>query len=524
MGASPSAREPIDAVMTTTLSPVPDDRAALDEDHPLVRMRGITKRFPGVLALHNVDLELRGGEIHTLAGENGSGKSTLMRILAGVLSADAGSIRLDGDDVPHGGVANALAHGITLISQELALVPGLSVAENVFLGHRHARRFARIDWRETRNATRAILNRLGVDLDPDRPVATLPIDLQQIVGIARALSFETRVLLMDEPTSALDPTEVGLLFRVMRQLRDEGVAIVFVSHRLHEMLDISDCFTVLRDGAVVARATRRSIDEAWLVANMVGRELTSLFPARSPARSAPVLCVRDLHDRGNRVRGVTFDLAGGEITGLAGLVGAGRTELVETLSGLRPRARGRVTVGNAEVSHGPGAALAAGIALVPDDRRAKGSVGTMTVTENLLLAERGSGLALRRRRAERAEAEHWCARLSVRCRDVDHPITELSGGNQQKVVLARCLSREPAVLLLDEPTRGIDIGGKAEIYQLVVDLAARGVAILMVSSELVEILGLCDRVLVMHAGELVADLRNDLTEERIISAATGAPT
>lgn len=329
------------------------------------------------------------------------------------------------------------------------------------------------------------------------------------------------MLLMDEPTSSLDPAEVGLLFRVMRQLRDEGVAVVFVSHRLPEMLEISDRYTVLRDGVVAARAARDRVDRDWLVRAMVGRDLGTLFPSRPQRGGGPVLRVRGLSDRSRRVRDVSFDLYGGEIAGLAGLVGAGRTELVETIAGLRPRVGGVVQMGPDRVAGRPAAALAAGVTLMPDDRKGKGSVGTMSVTDNLLLAERGRRLALRHRRAERGVAERWCRRLSVSCSDVGRPITELSGGNQQKVLLARCLSREPKVLLLDEPTRGIDVGAKAEIYRLVVELAARGVAVLLVSSELIEILGLCERVLVMHAGELVADLRGELTEERIVAAATG---
>ncbi len=510
--------------MSASEAPIRDAASGSAAATPLLEARAVTKRFPGVVALQDVDFELRPGEIHTLAGENGSGKSTLMKILAGVLRPDAGSVTVDGTNLLHGGVANALAHGVTLITQELALVPDLTVAENIFLGHRHRRRRGYIDWRATRAAASVILERLGVDLDPEQRVGMLAVDQQQIAEIARALSFDTRVLLMDEPTSSLDPTEVGLLFQVMRQLRDEGVAVVFVSHRLPEMLDVGDRVTVLRDGAIVAEGCRGDVDERWLVRSMVGRELKTFFPPRPERHIGAVLDVNGLRDRAGRVRDVSFELLGGQITGLAGLVGAGRTELVETIVGFRPRAAGRVRLGEADVPCHPAAALAAGIALVSDDRQRKGSVATMSVRDNVLLAERRTALGLRHRRSERALAQSWCNRLTIRCPDVERPLTELSGGNQQKVMLARCLSREPKVLLLDEPTRGIDVGAKAEIYRLVVELAERGVAILLVSSELTEILSLCERVLVMQGGQLVADLRDDLTEARIVAAATGVPT
>jgi ABC-type sugar transport system ATPase subunit len=504
----------------TSVSRAPRGRAVAN---PLLETRGVTKRFPGVVALQDVNLDLRRGEIHALAGENGSGKSTLMKIIAGVLRPDVGSVTVDGTNLLHGSVANALKHGVTLITQELALVPDLTVAENIFLGHRQRRRRGYINWRGTRAAASDILGRLDVDLDPGHRVGMLPVDQQQIVEIARALSFDTRVLLMDEPTSSLDPTEVDLLFRVMRQLRDEGAAIMFVSHRLREMLDVADRVTVLRDGVVVADACRADLDEDWLVTSMVGRELKAFFPPRPERHTSPVLEVDGLQDRAGRVRDASFKLLGGQITGLAGLVGAGRTELVETIVGFRPQAAGHVRVGDVEVPAHPAAAIAAGIALVSDDRTRKAAVATMSVRDNILLAERRAALALRHRRSERAAAQGWCDRLEIRCPDVERPLTALSGGNQQKVMLARCLSREPKVLLLDEPTRGIDVGAKAEIYRLIVEFAERGVAVLLVSSELTEILALCERVLVMQHGRLVADLRDDLSERRIVAAATGVP-
>lgn len=490
-----------------------------------VQMAGISKAFGPVQALNDVQLTLYPGEIHTLAGENGSGKSTLLRILGGVIRPDAGTISVDGVDQDFPNVRAAMRSGVTVVSQELSLVPALSVAENVFLGHQQVREATGINWKKTQDAATELLRRLNLSVDTSVPVSTVPQDQQQLIEIARALAFESKVILLDEPTSSLEPSEVQSLFHVMRQLRDEGVAIVFISHRMREMLDISDRYTVLRDGRFIDSAPAAEVDSDWLIERMVLKRRADLAKASgstAAVQRTPVVQVDSLRDRGGRVDGVSLTLFAGEVTGLAGLAGAGRTEFVETLVGYRPRESGTVTVFDKQMGGNTRAAVEAGVSLVADDRRYKSAVLEMSVRDNLLLSARGAPWNPRSKSREKAIVQGWVDKLQIKVADIDAPLRTLSGGNQQKVIIARCLQVSPKLLILDEPTRGIDLGARAEIYALLRSLAAEGLSILAVSSELDEILQISDRVLVMHAGQLSADMpRSEATEQRVIAAATG---
>lgn len=497
---------------------------ASDRPNPRVQMTGISRAFGPVQALNDVQLTLYPGEIHTLAGENGSGKSTLLRILGGVIRPDQGSITVN--NAPHDfpNVRSAMRAGVTVVSQELSLVPALSVAENVFLGHQQVREAIGINWKKTQDAAARLLERLNVHVDTSIPVGALPQDQQQLIEIARALAFESKVILLDEPTSSLEPDEVDSLFNVMRQLRDEGVALVFISHRMREMLEISDRYTVLRDGKFIDTAPAADVNSEWLIDRMVlkRRSLEPTVPSDRSTGRSPIVEVESLCDRDGRVDGVSLTLFAGEVTGLAGLAGAGRTELVETLMGYRHRASGTIRVAGRAVPAATRATVEAGISLVADDRRFKSAVLDMSVRDNLLLSVHGAPWIPRSKSREKAIVEGWIDKLQIKVSDVDAPLRTLSGGNQQKVIIARCLQVSPKLLILDEPTRGIDLGARAEIYALLRSLARDGLSILAVSSELDEIFQISDRVLVMHAGQISADMpRVEATEQRVIAAATG---
>ena len=458
-----------------------------------VSMTGITKHFDAVRALQGAHLDLYPGEVHTIAGENGSGKSTLLKILAGVIKQDEGQISIDGIQVQLQGVRDAMAHGITMVSQELSLVPYLSVAENVFLGHNQSRGKLGINWRDTDKRAVEFLKRLNL------------------------------TVLLDEPTSSLAPKEVASLFAVVRQLRDEGVAVVMISHRMSEMLEISDRFTVLRDSKFIDTSLRAGVDENWLIERMVLNKPKKALQADKAATSTEVVMeVKGMTDPFGAFSNISFNLHKGEIVGLAGLAGAGRTELVEAIVGLHPRKAGDVVVSGETIGHTTRATMNAGVVLVPDDRRAKSTIHEMSIRDNLLLSVHGRPQKPRSRKKEEKIIEQWTSKFKIKMSSPYAPIKSLSGGNQQKVVIARCLETNPKVLILDEATRGIDLGAKAEIYQILRDLAKEGLSILVVSSELSEIFEISDRVLVMHAGDLTANLdRSNITESDVVSAATG---
>jgi rhamnose transport system ATP-binding protein len=491
---------------------------------PLLTIRGLSKSFGAVAALQDVSLDLYAGEAHALVGENGAGKSTLVKILAGGYEPDAGELLLDGEPLVRSGPAGARAAGIAVIYQEPTLFADLSVAENIFIGRHPLRRLRRIDRAAMRRQTVELFARLGIHLDPDRPARGLSIADQQLVEIAKALSFEARVLVMDEPTAALSPVEVERLFAVVRTLRQAGTAILFISHRFDEVFALCQRITVMRDGRWVCTEPAEELDVDRLVRRMVGREVSQLYPKEAAEARQVVLEVRGL-TRYGVFSDVSFSVRGGEIVALAGLVGAGRTEVVRAIFGVDRYDAGEVLVGGERLPRGrPPAAMAAGLALVPEDRRQQGLVMEMSVERNATLTRRWAlaRFGLLSRRAERRAASTWIQKLRVKTGRLTDPVSTLSGGNQQKLVLAKWLSTAPRVLIVDEPTRGIDIGTKAEVHRLLSELAAAGVAILMVSSELPEVLGMADRILVMHEGRLVSEIpRQRADEESVLLAATG---
>ena len=492
---------------------------------PLLEVRGIEKSFPGVRALSGVSFDVRPGEVHALLGENGAGKSTLIKIVSGVYQPDVGSILVNGKQVHFSMPDDARRAGVATIYQELLLFPELSVAENIFLGHAPLAGAGRIDWRAMRAEAARLLDSLEIDdLSPDQIVGALTVGNRQRVEILRALSHDARILIMDEPTAALTEADVTRLFDVVRRLKRRGVGIVYISHRLDEIFAIADRVTVLRDGAYVGSRDVADTNVAELVTMMVGRRLESLFPKTVAPIGAPVLEARDLVRR-PLTKGVSLTVCAGEIVGLAGLVGSGRSELAQTLFGMTPSESGEIRLNGERVRiDSPERARAKGVAYVPEDRGTQGLVRGMSVLHNFSLAALGSlsRAGFIDRAAERRMAQRGVARFSVKTSSVDEIAGRLSGGNQQKIVLGKWLANNPKLLILDEPTRGIDVGAKAEIHRLMSQLAAEGVAILMISSELPEVLGMSDRVLVMREGRLVAEFdRAEATSEAVGHAMMG---
>ncbi|WP_433559511.1 sugar ABC transporter ATP-binding protein [Pseudonocardia xinjiangensis] len=486
---------------------------------PLVEMTGISVAFGPVQALQSVDLRLHPGEVHALMGENGAGKSTLIKTLTGVHPVDAGEIRVRGEPVAFAGPAAAQAAGISTVYQEVNLCPNLSVGENLLLG-REPRRAGRIDWRGVRRRAAEVLGRLHLDVDPSSPLGAHSIALQQLVAIARAVEVEARVLVLDEPTSSLDASEVAELFRVVRRLRESGVAILFVSHFIEQVFEISDRMTVLRNGRLVGEYATADISRRQLVSAMVGRELEVLEQLdRAPAEPAadaepPVLAATGLGRRG-AIEPVDLAVRPGEVVGLAGLLGSGRTELARLLFGADRADTGELTVGGRPVRlRTPRAAIDAGIAFSPEDRKAEGVVADLSVRANIVLAMQASRGWMRRipRRKQDELARRWIELLDIRPADPDALLGNLSGGNQQKVLLARWLITQPRLLILDEPTRGIDVGAKAQIQALVAEQARQGTAVVFISAELDEVVRLSDRVLVLRDRRPVAQLAGEDVE------------
>ena len=495
-------------------------------DPPLLEVRGISKSFPGVRALHNVDLNVREGEVLALLGENGAGKSTLMKILAGVQPPDRGEIRLDGQSIVIDSVQTALSHGIALIHQELNLSGNLDVGANIFLG-REPTRFGMIDKDRIREESRHVLDLVGLDVSPDALAGSLSIGHQQLVEIAKALSVDARVLIMDEPTSSLTTGEAKRLFDVIRDLRQRGVSIIYISHRLGEVQELADRVSILRDGENVGELARQEITHQEMVSLMVGRDLDQFYARQSHSPGKPVLAVDRLVTRANSKHELSFEVRGGEIVGMAGLVGAGRSEVLRTLFGIDPVVSGTIEIAGKRVTIGSSRdAIQAGLALVPEDRKTEGLIVEMSVRTNISLASLHRNRVRRFFRndaSERRDSVDMIDRLNIKT-PTDLQIARfLSGGNQQKVVIGKWLSMSPRVLLLDEPTRGIDVGAKQEIYSLMDQLAGQGVGILFVSSEMEEVLGMSDRALVLHEGRLAGELsRAELSEEAIMQLATGA--
>ena len=484
-------------------------------------MRSITKRFPGVVALDRVDFELERGEVHVLLGENGAGKSTLVKMLAGAYRPDEGEILLDGEAASISSATNAQKLGISTIYQEFNLVPQFTVAENIFLG-RQPRRFGFVDRRKMREEARKLLDRMKVLVDPDALVSNLGVAQRQMVEIAKALSLNARILIMDEPTASLSGQEVERLFEIVRGLKKEEVAMIFISHHLEEVSEIGDRVTVLRDGKVVDRVPA-STKHSELVRMMVGRSVEAQFPRRRPELGEVLLEVKNLSREGV-LEDVSFSLRAGEVVGVAGIVGAGRTELARAIFGADPGDAGEVWVEGRRMERGdPREAKRRGMGFVTEDRQGQGIVPPLSVAENLGLAslERNTHVGLVNRREQRKQARKIIEDLNIRTPGPEQEIRFLSGGNQQKTVIGKWLLADSKVLIMDEPTRGIDVGAKVEIYELMNELTENGAGILMISSDLPEVLGMSDRILVMSGGRITGELSvEEANGENVMELAT----
>ena len=494
-------------------------------DRVLFRAADISKSFAGVQALNKASFDLCAGEVHALIGENGAGKSTLIKIMTGAVTPDSGALCLNGETITHHSPRLAKSLGIVAIYQQPALFPQLTVAENITIGFDQAGLWRRIDWRERRRRAAALLARIGAAIDPDITAGELSMPQQQLVEIARALGTDARVLILDEPTASLSEEDTQNLFRVIRELRAQGVGLIYISHRLEELPAIADRVTVLRDGCTIATRLMSDVSRHELIQLMVGRELSAVFPKKMVEPGEVVLELRHFGCAESGVSEVNLQLRAGEIVGLAGLVGAGRTELARTIFGLTPASEGELLLRGEPVSiDSPAAAIRRGIAYVPEDRRRHGVVPELPISANITLAslDQLSRFGAMNFRQERLIAADYTQRLGIKTPAIFAPVSTLSGGNQQKVALSRWLMTKPAVLILDEPTQGIDVGAKSEIHALMTELAEQGAAILMISSELPEILGMSDRIAVMHGGTIVEVLaRAEATQERILALALG---
>lgn len=489
----------------------------------VLEMRGISKSFPGIRALSGVDLVVDAGEVHAIVGENGAGKSTLMKILAGVYQPDEGEILLGGAPARISGPIDARKRGIGMVYQELNLVPDLTVAENITLGAPPSR-FGLVQRRRLHEEAVAVLDALDARISPTALLGSLTVSQQQIVEIAKAYAQRPSIIVLDEPTSSLSEHESQALFQVVRRMREDGIAIVYISHRLREVLDLADRVTVLRDGRQIETRDSAGLTAGEMIRLMVGRDLTDVFPKREVPIGGTVLEVQGLSRQG-AFENVSFDVRAGEIVGLAGLVGAGRTEVARAIFGLDRAQTGVVRVDGAQVhARTPGQGVAAGIAYVPEDRKRDGIIPSAAIKDNISLPVLGristGGWIFRARETELANTQ--VAALGVSPPVIDRPVDTLSGGNQQKVVIAKWLAAQPRVLILDEPTRGVDVGAKADIHEIIGELAASGTAILLISSELPEVLAVSDRIFVLHEGKVSAELsRADANETTVMQAATG---
>ena len=487
----------------------------------VLEMRDVVKSFPGVRALDGAQLCVRPGSVHALMGENGAGKSTLMKCLFGIYQKDSGSIRLDGHEVAFGNPADAMKHGVAMVHQELNQALRRSVADNIWLG-RYPTRAGLVRQRYMEQRTRELFSELGVEVDPAAIIGTLSVAQRQMVEIAKAVSYNARVLVLDEPTSSLSDREVAHLFRIMGKLRSRGCGIIYISHKMDEILAISDEVTVMRDGKYISTDKAADLTTDGIIRRMVGRELTQLYPERSGTGGEELMRVEGLDGKG--LHDISFSLHRGEVLGLGGLVGAGRSEILESLFGMRKIERGRITLGGRElVPRRPSDAIAAGLALVTEERRATGIFGGLSLTDNTCIARlsqyRGA-LGLLRTRQMHADTDRIISDLRVKAPGHQTKIQLLSGGNQQKVIFGRWLLTEPEVLLLDEPCRGVDVGAKSEIYALINRLADQGKGVIVVSSEMPELMGICDRILVVSGGRIAGELtREQFSEQEIMALA-----
>ena len=492
---------------------------------PLLKAENITKSFAAVVALKNASFELRAGEVHALVGENGAGKSTLIRIMTGAVMHDNGDIYLDGVAIHENSPALSKTRGIAAIYQQPALFPELTVAENMAIGQERAGKFGRVDWKARHRFAKELLHRIGAKIDPEITASELSMPQQQLVEIARALGANARILILDEPTASLSAEDTENLFDVIRELKSHGVGIIYISHRLEELALIADRVTVLRDGLTIETREMAETTREQLIRLMVGRELSAVFPKRGVEIRDTVFELRNFGCRAARIRNINLKVRAGEIVGVAGLVGAGRTELAKTIFGLYAPDEGEILLRGKPIKIGhPCEAIDYGIAYLPEDRRKHGVVPDFSISSNITLASLKKlssfvGLDFRK---ERQVSADYTRRLGVKTPAIFSPVSTLSGGNQQKVALSRWLMTQPSVLILDEPSQGIDVGAKAEIHELMIELADQGVAILMISSELSEVLGMSDRIAVMYEGTIATILdRDEATQDKILSIALG---
>ena len=491
----------------------------------MLRAINIDKSYAGVHALNQASFELRAEEVHALIGENGAGKSTLIKIITGAVTPDSGTIQLNGTTIAQNSPRVAKQLGIAAMYQQPALFPELSVAENIALGIEESSLLSRVNWRNRKRKASELLARVGADIDPDAEAGELTLPQQQLVEIARALGAEAKVLILDEPTASLSEEDTQNLFAVIRQLRNEGAGIVYISHRLEELPAIADRVTVLRDGRTIDTRLMAEVNRQQLIQLMVGRELSAVFPKKSVQIGEPVLELRQLGCAASGIHDVNLSVRAGEIVGLAGLVGCGRTQLAHTVFGLTPADHGDVLLRGKPVKLSSAAqAIECGIAYVPEDRRRHGVILDLPISANITLASlaRFSSFGGVDSRREKQVAADYTRRLRIKTPAIFAPVGTLSGGNQQKVALSRWLVTNPSVLILDEPTQGIDVGAKSEVHAIMTELAAQGVAILMISSELPEVLGMSDRIAVMYRGTIAATLDGaEATQEKILALALG---
>ncbi|RWD97874.1 sugar ABC transporter ATP-binding protein [Mesorhizobium sp.] len=503
----------------------PGEGAAIDTNVLALELRGIGKRFPGVVALDNVDFTLEPGKIHALMGENGAGKSTLIKIMAGVYGKDAGTIRMRGREVDIKSPRDSLKEGIKVVFQEIALISEFTVAENIFLEGYPTGKAGSIDWKKIRTDSAALFNRIGFNVDPAARTGSLPVSQQQMVEIARALAHEARVVVMDEPTSSLTPNEVALLFTVIRRLAALGIAVVYVSHKLDEVFEIADTVTVLRDGRHISTKPIGEHSNDTLIQDMIGRRIDNLFPRKRGAPGSKVALSVENLSTAKKLIDVSFEARAGEVLGFFGLMGAGRTELAKAIVGYDPITSGAITVdGQRLAPHDTRTGVRLGIGLLTEDRKSEGLMGDLPVYQNASLASLGAfaRLGFVDKAKEHRAVQDYVDRFRIKTPSLFQQVKNLSGGNQQKVLISRWLMRGLKVIVVDEPTRGIDVGAKSEIFALIDRLAGEGLAVVMMTSEMPELLGLADRIAVMCEGRLTAIMsREEATQEKILNAAIG---
>jgi ribose transport system ATP-binding protein len=498
----------------------------MKDNKPLLEMVNISKSFPGVKALENVNLKVHAGEVLALLGENGAGKSTLMKVLSGVYKKDSGKILIEGNEVEIHGIKHAEKLGITIIHQELSVLPNLTVAENIFLGNEKFGKVSRkINKQWMRERSISFLEQIGCNIDPDTLVKDINVGEMQMIEIAKALTKNSSVIIMDEPTTALTDVETKKLFEVIKKLKNKGIAVIYISHRMDEIFEICDSITVLRDGKYVGHVETKNVTKDELITMMVGRKLEEQFPYKSVKKSKTLLKVENISLK-NKVKNVSFEVKAGEILGFAGLMGAGRTELAKTIFGDYKKSSGEIYINGEKVTiNSPKDAIKHGICYLSEDRKKEGLILNMSVRENMTLPNLKNyenNLMKINKKAEKEEVDEYIQKLSIKTPNQDQIIKNLSGGNQQKVIIAKWLMLSPNVLIIDEPTKGIDVGAKKEIYEVLNELKSMGKAVIMISSDMAEIIGVSDRVLVMHEGEITGELsRNELTQENIMKYAVG---